>query len=95
MFKTLIVKVVIIGDTTTGKTSIVHRYVKNKFNDTSRPTIGVEFFNKDVFVNDPLVNTNSKKMVPNSGIYQISHHIFFSIFPKTKNTHYIFKNPKI
>ena len=72
MFKTLIVKVVIIGDTTTGKTSIVHRYVKNKFNDNSRPTIGVEFFNKDVFVDDPLMNANSKQIVPNSGFYLIS-----------------------
>ena len=68
MYKTLIVKVVIIGDSTTGKTSIVSRYVKNKFNDNTRPTIGVEFFNKDVFVEDPLKNSNSQQMVPNSGI---------------------------
>ena len=71
MHKTLIVKVVIIGDTTTGKTSIVHRYVKNKFNDNSRPTIGVEFFNKDVFVDDPGIISNPNKMVPNSGIKTI------------------------
>jgi GTPase SAR1 family protein len=67
MHKTLIVKVVIIGDTTTGKTSIVHRYVKNKFYENSRPTIGVEFFNKDVFVEDPQIMPNTNKMVPNSG----------------------------
>lgn len=67
MHKALIVKVVIIGDTTTGKTSIVHRYVKNKFNENSRPTIGVEFFNKDVFMENPEIMPNPGNQVPNSG----------------------------
>lgn len=50
MERTNILKVVVIGDSTTGKTSIVHRYVKNIFLEQVRPTIGVEFFNKDVTV---------------------------------------------
>ena len=49
-------KVVIIGDSTTGKTSIVNRYVKNMFYENSRPTIGVEFLNKDVLVKAPFLN---------------------------------------
>ena len=53
MERTMIVKVVVIGDSTTGKTSIVHRYVKDVFLDQVRPTIGVEFFNKDVTVQTP------------------------------------------
>ena len=58
MEKSLIVKVVIIGDSTSGKTSIVHRYVKNKFTEKSRPTIGVEFFNKDVDVDVEISHLN-------------------------------------
>ena len=74
MHKALIVKVVIIGDTTTGKTSIVHRYVKNKFNENSRPTIGVEFFNKDVYLDNPEIMSNQNNIVPNSGKFSV---IFF------------------
>lgn len=47
---TFIYKIVVIGDTNTGKTNIITRYCKNEFDDVSRPTIGVEFFQRDLKV---------------------------------------------
>ena len=41
-------KLVVIGDTNTGKTNIITRYTSNHFDVVSRPTIGVEFFQKDI-----------------------------------------------
>lgn len=39
-------KVVIIGDSSVGKTSIIKRYVENIFDNDFQPTIGFEQFNK-------------------------------------------------
>lgn len=41
-------KVVIIGDTGAGKTNIVTKYINDYFDGVSRPTIGVEFFQKEL-----------------------------------------------
>lgn len=45
-----IYKIVIIGDTGTGKTNIITQYVSKYFELVSRPTIGVEFFQKDLII---------------------------------------------
>jgi small GTP-binding protein len=47
---TFIYKVVVIGDTNCGKTNIITRYCRNEFDEVSRPTIGVEFFQRDLKV---------------------------------------------
>jgi small GTP-binding protein len=39
-------KVIITGDSGVGKTSVIQRYIKNTFNDNSKPTIGVELNTK-------------------------------------------------
>jgi small GTP-binding protein len=41
-----------MGDTGVGKTSLVNRYIKNTFPDSSIPTIGVEFASKIVDLKD-------------------------------------------
>ena len=41
-------KVIIIGDSGVGKTSIINRYCKSNFNDSTKPTIGVELNTKMV-----------------------------------------------
>jgi len=43
-------KIVILGDTGVGKTSIVLQYVENRFNIMSSPTIGASFLSKTVWV---------------------------------------------
>ena len=38
-------KIVIIGDGSVGKTSLIHRYIDNKFQDSYNETIGIDLFN--------------------------------------------------
>ena len=37
------IKIIIVGDSGTGKTSLVNRYIYNKFAETYSPTIGSQF----------------------------------------------------
>jgi small GTP-binding protein len=46
--KSTLLKVVILGDGGVGKSSLMQRFVSNKFDSQSFHTIGVEFLNKDV-----------------------------------------------
>lgn len=54
--QTSIVKILVIGDVATGKTSIIHRYAHKQFEETHRPTLGVEFALKKLKVNDQKYN---------------------------------------
>ncbi|KYQ94051.1 Rab GTPase [Tieghemostelium lacteum] len=49
-----VLKVVIIGEKSVGKTSVLKRYVDQRYVPT-KPTIGVDFVHKDVMVNDRMV----------------------------------------
>ncbi|XP_076468470.1 ras-related protein Rab-9B-like [Babylonia areolata] len=50
--KSKLLKVVLLGDGGVGKSSLMNRFVSNKFDAQSFHTIGVEFLNKDVVVDD-------------------------------------------
>ena len=43
-------KVILIGDSSVGKTNLLNRFVKNEFNSQSKPTVGVDFFSKTVTI---------------------------------------------
>ena len=47
-------KIVVIGDSNVGKTSLLTRYTKGTKNET-KPTVGADFSKKEVFVNDTIV----------------------------------------
>lgn len=49
---TTLLKVVIIGDGGVGKSSLMNRFVNNEFDSQSFHTIGVEFLNKDMTIDD-------------------------------------------
>ena len=44
-------KMIIIGDSGVGKTSLVHKFCKNQFKIDYSTTIGIEFESKDIKVN--------------------------------------------
>jgi small GTP-binding protein len=52
MKKQLLLKVLIAGDASVGKTTLVHRFVKGKFVDTATMTVGVEFLMKEIEIED-------------------------------------------
>lgn len=49
---TIMFKIILMGDSNTGKTSLIRRYVNNSFEDNYYCTIGVDFFLKFVTVKD-------------------------------------------
>ncbi|CAM9544748.1 unnamed protein product, partial [Hapterophycus canaliculatus] len=43
-----VIKILVVGDAGVGKTSVIQRYVNDEFSQTHQPTIGVDFFIKEV-----------------------------------------------
>lgn len=46
--KAVPLKVILLGSSGVGKTSIINKYVKNVFQDNLKPTIGIDFANKPI-----------------------------------------------
>ena len=55
-------KIVVIGDSNTGKTNMITRYVNNEFSHKFQPTIGVEFFQKTVALGQRKGNKKAVKL---------------------------------
>ena len=49
-------QLLIVGDSTVGKTSILRRFAQEKFNADYLATIGVDFFTKDVIINEKKIH---------------------------------------
>lgn len=47
-----ILKVIILGDSGVGKTSLMHRYVNDKYSQQYKATIGADFLTKEIAVDD-------------------------------------------
>jgi small GTP-binding protein len=47
--------VVVIGDGGVGKSSLISRYTKDNFQETTKPTIGVEFGHKIVKIDEKII----------------------------------------
>ncbi|KAK6435714.1 Rab GTPase ypt7 [Oleoguttula sp. CCFEE 5521] len=53
--KKILLKVIILGDSGVGKTSLMNQYVNKKFSASYKATIGADFLTKEVLVDDRLV----------------------------------------
>jgi len=53
--KKVLLKVIILGDSGVGKTSLMNQYVSRKFSNQYKATIGADFLTKEVMVDDRLV----------------------------------------
>ena len=45
-------KIIIIGDSSVGKTSILHTYIKGSFSNQYKATIGADFYTKNIEIDD-------------------------------------------
>merc|ERR1712121_325712 len=53
--KKVLLKVIILGDSGVGKTSLMNQYVNKRFTSQYKATIGADFLTKEVMVDDRLV----------------------------------------
>lgn len=51
----ILFKIILIGDINTGKTTLVRRYIENKFDDHSIATIGIDFKIKTIKLKDKVI----------------------------------------
>ena len=51
-------KLILIGPSAVGKTSLLDRFIHNKFSQSYKLTIGVDFMNKDVTIGDSTIKLN-------------------------------------
>eukprot|EP00835_Amoeboradix_gromovi_P005145 NODE_457_length_8231_cov_0.314068.p5 type:complete len:195 gc:universal NODE_457_length_8231_cov_0.314068:8025-7441(-) len=49
-----LIKCVVLGDASVGKTSLIHQFVYSKFEDNYKATIGADFMTKEIFITDTL-----------------------------------------
>ena len=52
-----IYKIIMLGESSVGKTNLLTRFTKNEFNEDLRPTIGVEFATKSINTEDAVIKT--------------------------------------
>lgn len=48
--KKALLKIIILGDTGVGKTSLMNQYVNNRFSSQYKATIGADFLTKDIHI---------------------------------------------
>eukprot|EP00658_Telonema_sp_P-2_P037554 TRINITY_DN26_c0_g1_i1.p1 TRINITY_DN26_c0_g1~~TRINITY_DN26_c0_g1_i1.p1 ORF type:complete len:213 (+),score=73.95 TRINITY_DN26_c0_g1_i1:74-712(+) len=53
--KKMLLKVIILGDSSVGKTSLMNQYVNKKFNTQYKATIGADFLTKEVSLEEKVV----------------------------------------
>jgi Ras-related protein Rab-7A len=53
--KKCFVKVVAIGDSGVGKTSLIQMFEHSKYTESFKPTIGADFSNKEITINGRIV----------------------------------------
>ena len=53
--KKVLLKVIILGDSGVGKTSLMNQYVNQKFSNQYKATIGADFLTKEVMIDDRMV----------------------------------------
>lgn len=52
---TYLLKIVLLGDSGVGKTNLLNWYVKETFSENTKNTIGVDFFSKELKIDDDSV----------------------------------------
>ncbi len=85
-------KIILLGEIGVGKTSIINRYVNNKFNTFSQPTIGADIKTKKVELDQNLAvellindTTNEEKLGKFTKNYYLDAHGAIIVFDLTNN----------
>ena len=61
--KKVLLKVIILGDSGVGKTSLMNQYVNQRYTEQYKATIGADFLTKDVMIDDKLVTLQVREFL--------------------------------
>jgi Ras-related protein Rab-7A len=64
--KKVLLKVIILGDSGVGKTSLMNQYVHKRFSNQYKATIGADFLTKEVMIDDRMVTLQVSTFVRHS-----------------------------
>ena len=64
--KKVLLKVIILGDSGVGKTSLMNQYVNKKFNTQYKATIGADFLTKEVSIPERVVTMQVLSQFPHN-----------------------------
>ena len=70
--KKALLKVIILGDSGVGKTSLMNQYVNKRFSNQYKATIGADFLTKDVVIDDRVVTMQVSQYFSNFDIWEFS-----------------------
>jgi Ras-related protein Rab-7A len=68
-----IYKIIIIGDSSVGKTSLLKRYITDNFSERYKSTIGVDFLNKILKINNRLIEVQIWDTAGTDRFYSMSN----------------------
>jgi len=51
----IVFNILLLGDSNVGKTSLIIRFIKDKFEENSSSTVGLEFADKEIKINDKII----------------------------------------
>ena len=51
-------KIVFLGDQSVGKTSIIHRFIYDAFDESYQVTIGIDFMSQKMYIEDKIIILN-------------------------------------
>ena len=69
----LVMKIVIVGDTSVGKTNLLLRYCKDTFSTDTKATIGIDFFTKDILIQERSIKVQFWDTAGQEKYQSISH----------------------
>jgi len=61
--KKVLLKIIILGESGVGKTSLMDQYVNRKFSSAYKATIGADFLTKEVMIDEKLVTLQVRRGV--------------------------------
>ncbi|KAG8128127.1 hypothetical protein E2320_014992 [Naja naja] len=77
--KKVLLKVIILGDSGVGKTSLMNQYVNKKFSNQYKATIGADFLTKEVMVDDRLVTMQKEAdSLFDTGLLHVTVNLIYS-----------------
>ena len=71
--KKVLLKLIILGESGVGKTSLMDQYVNRKFSSAYKATIGADFLTKEVMIDDKLVTLQVSYRPTDELLEQISN----------------------